>query len=108
VGATISTHVLDTAIGRPARGVPVTLERRTHDGTWTRIGAGETDADGRNKTLAPSGIELGTYRLTFDTHAYSSGSFFPEVSIVFEVTEASHHHVPLLLSPFGYPTYRGS
>jgi len=112
VGATISTHVLDTAIGKPARGVPVTLDRRTPDGSWTRVGAGETDADGRNKTLAPAGIELGVYRLTFDTKAYASraffSAFFPEVSIVFEITEASHHHVPLLLSPFGYSTYRGS
>lgn len=108
MGATISTHVLDTAIGKPARGVPVALDRRAPDGTWTRVGAGETDADGRNKTLAPSGIELGTYRLTFDTQAYSGGAFFPEISIVFEITESSHHHVPLLLSPFGYSTYRGS
>ncbi len=108
MSATISTHVLDTAIGKPARAVPVTLDRRSRDGTWTRIGTGETDTDGRNKTLAPSGVELGTYRLTFDTRAYAARAFFPEVSIVFEITEATHHHVPLLLSPFGYSTYRGS
>jgi 5-hydroxyisourate hydrolase len=108
MSATISTHVLDTAIGAPARGVPVTLDRRGLDGTWTRVGAGETDSDGRNKTLAPAGIELGTYRLTFDTKAYAERAFFSEVSIVFEITEATHHHVPLLLSPFGYSTYRGS
>jgi 5-hydroxyisourate hydrolase len=113
MSATLSTHVLDTSLGTPARGVPVTLDRHTADG-WTRIGAGETDDDGRQKTLVPTGehLLLGTYRLTFDTGAYARSkntrAFFPEVSIVFEIVDATHHHVPLLLSPFGYSTYRGS
>ncbi len=112
--ATISTHVLDTSTGKPARAVPITLERRAAGGAWARVGVGETDADGRLKTLVPANekLEPSVYRLTFDTSAYarsqSSRTFFPEVSIVFEITDASHHHVPLLLSPFGYSTYRGS
>jgi len=110
----ITTHVLDTALGRPASGVPVALEIRTGDG-WRGLGRSVTDPDGRARALLPAGCALavGTYRLTFDTGAYfrSRGSepFFPEVSVVFEVRDpAQHHHVPLLLSPFGYSTYRGS
>ena len=105
----ISTHVLDTAKGRPAGGIPVTLELRTGT-TWTGVGRGVTDADGRLKGLLDgSGFVAGTYRLTFDTAGYQPGAFFPEVSIVFTVSDtAQHYHVPLLLSPFGYSTYRGS
>ena len=103
----ITTHVLDTAQGKPAAGVPVKLELREPQG-WTLVGEGKTDADGRLKTLVPGGASrAGTYRLTFDTRSRSA--FFPEVSILFEVADAGvHHHVPLLLSPFGYSTYRGS
>jgi len=107
----ITTHVLDTAAGRPARGVPVTLERGPD---WQAIGSGVTDADGRNRTLTPAGpVEPGTYRLRFDTAAYFSAnqvsSFFPVVEIVFTIEDgAQHYHVPLLLSPFSYSTYRGS
>jgi 5-hydroxyisourate hydrolase len=97
----ITTHVLDTARGRPAGGVPVRLEREGE--TLADL---ETDADGRAR-LSES-ADAGRYRLTFDTGAYHEG-FYPEVSVVFEVTEpGAHHHVPLLLSPFGYTTYRGS
>ena len=100
----ITTHVLDTAQGKPASGVPVRLELRAGSG-WALVGHGTTDADGRLKTLG--GGSAGIYRLTFDTHDRSA--FFPEVSIVFEIADAAaHYHVPLLLSPFGYSTYRGS
>jgi len=109
----ISTHVLDTSTGRPAAGVPVTLERRTGD-AWIVHGRGLTDVDGRLRTLlGDAPFEAATYRLTFDTAAYFAAAgvdaFFPAVSIVFTVVDASQHfHVPLLLSPFGYSTYRGS
>ena len=106
----ITTHVLDTALGRPARAVPIVLEKK--DGaSFREIGRGVTDDDGRLKTLMPDGasVEAATYRLTFDVAAYLDGAFFPEVQITFAVRQAGqHHHVPLLLSPFGYSTYRGS
>jgi len=102
----ITTHVLDTAQGRPASGVPVRLEVRELSG-WTLVGEGQTDADGRLKTLVKGKLAAGTYRLTFDTRSRST--FFPEVAILFEIADAgAHYHVPLLLSPFGYSTYRGS
>lgn len=106
----ITTHVLDTATGRPAARVPVILERRDVDGQWQRVGDGETDEDGRLRTLLPPGpAPHGTYQIRFDTAAYlGAGAFFPEVAIVFVVSDDRHHHVPLLLSPFGYSTYRGS
>ena len=109
----ITTHVLDTSVGRPAQGVGVLLEVLDGDG-WTRIGSGSTDADGRLADLLPSDrVEAATYQLRFDTAAYfgSRGvdGFYPEIAIRFRVTEAgARHHVPLLLSPFGYSTYRGS
>jgi 5-hydroxyisourate hydrolase len=110
----ITTHVLDTAAGRPAAGVPVTLHAREHDG-WVEVGAGVTGPDGRLAGLAPAGATLraGLHRLVFDTGAYfakrGQAGFYPEVSVVFEVTDpADHYHVPLLLSPWGYTTYRGS
>lgn len=100
--AGITTHVLDTAKGRPAAGMRITL-RRGDDALF----AGETDADGRAKLVDKA--EPGTYTLVFDTGAYNADGFFPEVTIVFTVTEErQHYHVPLLLSPFGYSTYRGS
>jgi 5-hydroxyisourate hydrolase len=101
----VTTHVLDTAAGRPAAGVTVTLER--DDGTVLATGA--TDADGRVRALGPSRLDPATYRLRFDTAAYlGSRAFFPEVVIAFRVDGDDHLHVPLLLSPFGYSTYRGS
>ncbi len=107
----VTTHVLDTALGRPAAGVPVSLERL--DAAMTTIAEGVTDDDGRVTDLGPQRLEPGPYRLSFDTDAYfaASGStgFFPEVAIAFTVADASeHYHVPLLLSPFSYSTYRGS
>jgi hydroxyisourate hydrolase len=108
--ASITTHVLDTARGRPARGVPIVLSRLV-DGAFREVGRGETDDDGRLKTLVPKGTFVaGTYRLVFEVSAYEGGDgFFPEVAITFVVRDATqHHHVPLLLSPFGYSTYRGS
>jgi 5-hydroxyisourate hydrolase len=110
----ITTHVLDVALGRPAAAVPIKLERHGDDGAWRELGAGETDADGRLRTLTPPGDVLpGTYRITFDTAAYFAthgvAGFFPVVEIQFIVRDGGqHHHVPLLLSPFGYSTYRGS
>jgi 5-hydroxyisourate hydrolase len=134
----ITTHVLDTARGKPAAGVPISLEL-SRDGQWQPLGSGVTDDDGRLRTLTPAGpVAPGIYRIRFDTAAYfaatgavgaatgSSGAggatqsgkpgitpgvdyFFPTVEIVFVVAEgATHYHVPLLLSPFGYSTYRGS
>jgi len=105
----ITTHVLDTARGRPAAGLGVTLGRWSGE-TWTPLGDGRTDADGRALTLLAPGavLEPGTYRLTFAVGAWQDG-FFPEVAISFRVVDpAQHYHVPLLLSPFGYSTYRGS
>jgi len=109
----ITTHVLDTSIGRPAAGVAVTLETREGAAGWTHLGRGSTDADGRLRNLAPQPLPAGTYRLTFDTRAYferrETASFYPEVAIVFEVRDAAaKYHVPLLISPYGYSTYRGS
>jgi 5-hydroxyisourate hydrolase len=111
----ITTHVLDTSRGRPAAGVPIVLSRRGEGGGFSDLGRGETDADGRLRTLLPAGstLEPGVYRLTFDTGRYfaaqSVEGFYPEASIVFEVrAPGEHYHVPLLLNPFGYSTYRGS
>jgi 5-hydroxyisourate hydrolase len=99
----ISTHVLDTAKGSPAQGVGITLE----DDRGV-IARGVTDADGRLK-LIDTAPAAGTYRITFDTDGYDPNGFFPRVVIEFRVTAgAKHYHVPLLLSPFGYSTYRGS
>jgi len=108
----ISTHVLDTARGRPAAGVAVTLSRRAN-GAWAAVAEAFTDADGRVKEFAAGRIEPGEYRLEFDSAAYFEASgtpaFYPEVSVVFTVADAgAHHHVPLLLAPFGYSTYRGT
>jgi 5-hydroxyisourate hydrolase len=111
----ITTHVLDMARGRPATGVPVVLERRLGPDDWEGISRGETDSDGRVRTLLPDAAPLpaGTYRLIFDTRRYFEQQqlrcFFPQVIIVFEaVAGETHYHVPLLLNAFGYTTYRGS
>ena len=112
---TISTHVLDTSRGGPAEGVAVTLESVSADGATRHVGGGVTDGDGRVRSLLPATATLpaGTYRLTFETGAYFRGrpgeSFYPEVKVTFVVRGPSqHYHVPLLVSPFGYTTYRGS
>ena len=110
----LTTHVLDTALGRPAAGIAVTLERR-ESGVFIELGRGRTDRDGRCRELLAEGVPLqqAVYRLSFDSGAYFDErgvpTFYPQVSVVFEVRDpAQHHHVPLLLSPFGYSTYRGS
>ena len=107
----LTTHVLDTTLGRPAVGVHVTLAV-LDDGRWTGLATGVTDDDGRARTLGPSRVPPGWYRFTFDTGAYFAATgqvgFHPEVVVVFEVVDDSHYHVPLLLSLFAYSTYRGS
>jgi len=104
----ITTHVLDTASGRPAAGVPITLEILRGD-QWQMVGSGTTDNDGRLRTLVTTTPEPGTYRITFNSGAYFPTGFFPSVAITFTVEAGNeHYHVPLLLSPFGYSTYRGS
>ena len=104
----LSTHVLDAVRGAPAHGVPVRLEQRTPDG-WTLLAARVTDADGRIADLSP-GLAAGSYRLVFDTESYlGPQAFYPEVSVAFRAEGAGqHYHVPLLLSPYAYSTYRGS
>lgn len=109
----ITTHVLDTARGTPAGGVSVTLHFNSPAG-WLEAGRGVTNEEGRvSNLLAGKNLEAGKYRLTFDTAKYLArfnvSSFFPEVVILFEVQDINqHYHVPLLLSPFGYSTYRGT
>ena len=109
----ISTHVLDTAAGRPAAGIAVTLER--FDGElWSGVAAGTTDADGRvGGLVANSDLTVGDYRIAFQTGAYFAArdqrSFHPQVAIEFTVHDAAeHYHVPVLLTPWSYSTYRGS
>ena len=111
----ISTHVLDTAQGRPARDVGVRLERREISGDWIPIASARTDADGRCAQLLPEGdpLRAGLYRLSFDTagyhHAQKVEGLYHVVEITFQVREGeSHFHIPVLLSPHGYTTYRGS
>ena len=113
--AGITTHVLDTARGKPAAAVPVILERLGEGARFVEVGRGKTDGDGRCRDLVPAGTEIaaGIHRLTFDTHAYfeahGTTGFYPLVTITFYVrAPGEHHHVPLLLSPYGYSTYRGS
>lgn len=106
----ITTHILDTSIGKPATGIPVILYKQ-HDDYWDVIGANTTDKNGRISEFPDQHEKLnsGIYKLKFEVHAYFEGdSFFPFVEIVFVVDKGEHYHVPLLLSPFGYSTYRGS
>ena len=111
----ISTHVLDTASGKPASGVPVRLERKESSGKWSLLGSAQTDPDGRCGQLLPEGENLyeGAYRLTFDTARYfvaqKIAGLYPVVEVTFQVRDGeSQFHIPLLLSPNGYTTYRGS
>ncbi|MER5362053.1 hydroxyisourate hydrolase [Streptomyces sp. NPDC002785] len=128
--ASVSTHILDTSIGRPAEDVPVTLAARGgSDAPWVTLGSSVTDADGRCKDLPVLPEGTTHVRLDFDTETYfahehspkkqaaaqqdaphvrDSGAFFPEVAITFAVVPGEHYHVPLLLNPFGYSVYRGS
>jgi 5-hydroxyisourate hydrolase len=104
----VTTHVLDTARGLPAAGVQVVLEVYSEDG-WLPLATALTDADGRAGDLAGTSTGPGLHRLVFGTGAYlGDGAFFPEVTVAFEIAGEERLHVPLLLSPFGYSTYRGS
>jgi 5-hydroxyisourate hydrolase len=110
----LTTHVLDTSAGRPAPGVAILLEI-SEAGAFRVLSRGQTDADGRCGDLLPASTHLaaGIYRLSFDSGAYFAArgveTFYPRVQLLFEVRAPSeHHHVPLLLSPYGYTTYRGS
>ena len=108
----LSTHVLDTMRGTPAAGLAVTLSRREPDGDWKLVGEAITDAEGRVRELTEDELDPGEYRLEFATQPYFARSglsaFYPEVTVVFSLEDAAGHvHVPLLLSPFGYTTYKG-
>jgi 5-hydroxyisourate hydrolase len=105
----ITTHVLDTAQGKPAEGIPIGLELLGADQKWAPVAKGVTNSDGRIKDFMKEGsLQKGTYKMQFETGAYSNG-FYPYVDVVFEIKdETQHYHVPLLLSPYGYSTYRGS
>jgi len=111
---TISTHVLDTALGKPAQGVFVILEQLDDDGRPAPVGSGTTDENGRITDLLSAGDELdsGVYRLRYATRSYFENAeretFYQEVAVTIRTRSAQHYHVPLLLSPFGYTTYRGS
>jgi len=111
----ITTHVLDTVMGKPAAGVAVRLERHAIDrrqaGAWAPVSTGRTDADGRCRDLAENALP-GVYRLTFETGDYlkhhGRASIYPEISITFTCSGDEHYHLPLLLSDNSYTTYRGS
>lgn len=109
----ITTHILDTSLGRPASGVGVTLEMKDSQGNWKHTAQSTTNEDGRVMSLGITQIRRGSYRLIFDTETYFAkrkvSSFYRRVTVEFEIDdENSHYHVPLLLTPFGYTTYRGS
>jgi 5-hydroxyisourate hydrolase len=110
----ITTHVLDTARGTPAAGVHVRLEQESVSGCWTRVGEGTTDADGRaHSLLVEASLTEAAYRLVFDAGAYFQAlgveAFWREITIKFLVRDVrAHYHVPLLVSPFGHSTYRGT
>ena len=111
----ITTHVLDIARGRPAAGMAVFLDYRGPDGEWVEVAHGKTNADGRISDLLEDATELrpGTYRLRFATESYfvsvGVSGFYPEVQVIVSLDDpAGHYHIPLLLSPYGYSTYRGS
>ena len=109
----ISTHVLDTAKGQPAQGVPVVVERESQASEWVLVGEGITDNNGRIPQLLRSGevLDAASYRLVFRTSDYFEGRecFYPEVAVQFTVRDPSaNYHIPLLLTPYGYTTYRGS
>lgn len=111
----ISTHVLDVAQGKPAKHVPVRLERQDPAGDWRVLSVSQTDDDGRCPQLLPQNetLRAGAYRIAFDTSTYHLAQniqgLYPAVEITFQVQDGeSHLHIPLLLSPHGYTTYRGS
>lgn len=111
--AEISTHILDLARGVGGAGVPVVLQRRAADGGWQAVATARTDANGRVRSFG-DGVKAdpGTYRLHFDMTGYPAAGarpFFPEIDLVFQVSDpAGHYHVPVVVSPYGYSTYRGN
>ncbi|GAA0659936.1 5-hydroxyisourate hydrolase [Sphingomonas insulae] len=111
--ADISTHVLDLARGVGGKAVPVTLSKRSADGSWQKVGSATTDGDGRVRSFGDAkSYDTGIYRLQFDMSRYpdaSASPFFPEITLTFRVTDKSgHYHVPVVVSPYGYSTYRGN
>jgi 5-hydroxyisourate hydrolase len=111
----ITTHILDTSLGKPVAGVTVTLERQDHGDVWKTIGRAVSNSDGRVEALLDERAALtpGIYRLTYGSGSYfhqrGISGFFPSIVVTFEIEDPSvHYHIPLLLSPFGYSTYRGS
>ncbi|MBK6445175.1 MAG: hydroxyisourate hydrolase [Bacteroidetes bacterium] len=110
----ITTHVLDTSKGSPAQGIKVTFETISGLNEWIALGNGVTNADGRVSDLLKTDVILspGIYRMTFETADYFSKQklkgFYPYVQLVFEISDGKHYHIPLLLSPYGFTTYRGS
>lgn len=111
----LSTHVLDTTIGKPGAGVDVTLEKRKADGTWESIGKSTTGKDGRIGNFLESTKDKsnkGIYRLTFSLEKYFSErdleTVFPEAVIVFKIADDTHYHIPLVVTPYAFSTYRGS
>ncbi len=111
--ADISTHVLDLARGVGGKAVPVTLSKRSADGSWQKVGAATTDNDGRVRSFGDAkSFDTGIYQLQFDMSRYpdaAASPFFPEITLTFRVTDKSgHYHVPVVVSPYGYSTYRGN
>lgn len=109
----ISTHVLDLASGVGGKDVPVVLEMKDKEGAWVKVATANTDENGRVKTFGSSfKASVGTYKLVFDMTKYSgskSNPFFPEINVVFQIKDQKlHYHVPVVVSPFGYSTYRGN
>lgn len=112
-GQDISTHVLDLGKGVGGKAVPVELDFKSANGDWTKVGTATTDDNGRVKAFSDDKqTTAGVYRLTFDMTKYEAGGadpFFPEISVTFQVSDpAIHYHVPVVVSPFGYSTYRGN
>lgn len=111
--ADISTHVLDLAQGVGGKAVPVILSRRGVDGNWHKVGTATTDANGRVRSFGdPATFDIGIYKLQFDMSRYpdaAASPFFPEITLTFRVTDkGGHYHVPVVVSPYGYSTYRGN
>lgn len=109
----ISTHVLDLARGVGGKDVPVTLEIKSADGSWRQVAKAKTDENGRVRSFGDDvQAEAATYKLTFDMSGYGetgATAFFPEIDVVFRVSDPTvHYHVPVVVSPFGYSTYRGN